>query len=514
MKSAVIRASQLVTLSIATTLLASCGPANLLEVDTQLSTYSSDMCAATAAQKVTAMSQGETKNFFENSVLQLDPRRWKASDKTLNDETVILAQGTNLTALVRPSCHNFESEMASLFETDLNFRKNENSGEAPQSVQVKLKESISVLALAKNLEKLSCIVGLSEAVSAHAMMTPTDSYYSYQTFYNSIEAPAAWDSFYAADGIRNNVVVAVIDGGIDMTHSDLSAQLWRNTREIPGNNIDDDRNGYVDDVNGYNFSNRVASPQDISPAEIRSSQGQILYRRGHGTHVSGLIAGSLNGQGSVGVANQKVQIMPLNVVGNNAQAEADPTAIYQAIIYAANNGANVINLSMGAPGCNVTLGQAVAYAVSKGVTVVMAVGNSGIDLSSSPISPAIFASQLSGAISVGSTDTQTFARSSFSNYSPAYVEIAAPGSGGNGLLSSDYGNTWTYRSGTSISSPQVAGAAALTYGMLRDRNRSSTPASVEQAILAGSQKVSSLRGYFKDGNVLNLKNLAAYIRTR
>ncbi|MEZ6116119.1 MAG: S8 family serine peptidase [Pirellulaceae bacterium] len=142
---------------------------------------------------------------------------------------------------------------------------------------------------------------------------------------NAINAPEVWSQGYTGEGI----VVAVVDTGVDWTHVDLASNIWTNADEIAGDGIDNDRNGYVDDVYGWNFANRNANVQDAN---------------GHGTHVAGTIASLRNGSGSTGVAHD-AQIMPVKVLGNNGSGS--DYAVSQGIRYAVDNGADVINLSLG-----------------------------------------------------------------------------------------------------------------------------------------------------------------------
>src|SRR6185369_7783276 len=168
-----------------------------------------------------------------------------------------------------------------------------------------------------------------------------------------IGAPSAWDTTAGA-----GVVVAVVDTGIDFTHPDLAGNIFTNPKEIPGNGIDDDHNGYVDDYQGWNFVASNNSPIDD---------------HGHGTHVAGTIAASgNNGIGVIGVAWQ-AKVMPLK--GLSSTGSGWDSDLAHAIIYAADNGADVISNSWGGFGQSQTEADAVAYAYSLGAVVVAAAGN-------------------------------------------------------------------------------------------------------------------------------------------
>ncbi|HEY9800904.1 MAG TPA: S8 family peptidase [Leptolyngbyaceae cyanobacterium] len=247
-----------------------------------------------------------------------------------------------------------------------------------------------------------------------------------------IKAPEAWEQGYTGEG----VTVAVIDTGVDYNHQDLRNNIWTNTREIAGNGIDDDGNGYVDDTNGWNFNDNNNNTFDDN---------------GHGTHVSGLIAGENDGVGVTGVAYNS-KIMSVKVLDASGSGSYD--AIASGIRYAVDNGAKVVNLSLGGDYSNQTLQSAIEYADSKGVVVVMASGNDG---RSRPGYPARYADK--SGIAVGAVD----ANGEFTNFSNrsgnnqmAYV--TAPG---DNIYSSTPDNQYEYKSGTSMATPYVSGVVSL-----------------------------------------------------
>ncbi|MBN3923082.1 S8 family serine peptidase, partial [Nostoc sp. NMS4] len=170
-----------------------------------------------------------------------------------------------------------------------------------------------------------------------------------------VKAPEVWAKGYTGKG----VVVAVVDTGVDYNHEDLKNNIWTNSKEIPGNGIDDDGNGYVDDNYGWNFAD---------------NNNNTLDDNSHGTHVSGTIAGENNNYGVTGIAYD-AKIMPVKVLDSSGSGSY--SSIAKGIRYAVDNGANVINLSLGGGSSNRTLQSAIDYASSKGVIVVMAAGNDG-----------------------------------------------------------------------------------------------------------------------------------------
>jgi len=242
----------------------------------------------------------------------------------------------------------------------------------------------------------------------------------------------AWRQTTGAD-----VTVAIIDSGIDLGHPDLAPNLWTNPGEIPGNGIDDDGNGYVDDVHGYDFVDRDGTPQDAN---------------GHGTHVAGIVgARGGNGVGGSGVA-WHVRLMAVRVLDANAQGTT--AGVAQGIRYAVDNGARVVNLSLAGPSSTPDLEAAVQYAQARGVLIVAAAGNDGADLTTSPTYPAAYGED--NVLGVAAT-TRDGGLSSVSDYGPG-ADVAAPG---EQVLSTALGGGYEYRTGTSMAAPEVTGALVL-----------------------------------------------------
>jgi hypothetical protein len=264
-----------------------------------------------------------------------------------------------------------------------------------------------------------------------------------------INAPEVWNQNITGNGI----VVAVVDSGVDYTHPDLDDNIWRNADEIAGNGIDDDRNGYSDDIRGWDF---VAS--DNNPMDLDFD--------GHGTHIAGAIAAERNNFGITGVA-PNAKIMPVRVLPAFGGASFNNMAA--GIRYAADNGANVINLSLGNEflSSNV-VNNAIQYANNKGSVVVMAAGNSGLD---QPAYPARNAD--SWGIAVGSIDVRgRMADISNRAGSRPLDYLVAPGVE---IVSTTPDEDYELRSGTSFATPHVAGVVALVL----NANPTLTPAQVE-----------------------------------
>ncbi|MEH2227488.1 S8 family peptidase [Nostoc sp.] len=264
-----------------------------------------------------------------------------------------------------------------------------------------------------------------------------------------VKAPEVWAQGYTGKG----VVVAVVDTGVDYNHEDLKNNIWTNTKEIAGNGIDDDGNGYVDDNYGWNFADQ---------------NNNTLDDNGHGTHVSGTIAGENNNYGVTGIAYD-AKIMAVKALDSSGSGSY--SSISKGIRYAVDNGANVINLSLGGGSSNRTLESAINYASSKGVIVVMAAGNDG---DSSPDYPARYASK--SGIAVGAVDKNNNL-ADFSNRSGTnpIAYVTAPGVK---VYSSVPNNQYATYSGTSMAAPHVAGIVAL----MLSANSNLTDAQVRQIV--------------------------------
>lgn len=243
-----------------------------------------------------------------------------------------------------------------------------------------------------------------------------------------IQTAPAWDIVKGS-----GVVVAVVDTGADHTHPDLAANIWANPTEIPGNGMDDDGNGFVDDVRGWDFVSNTNAPLD---------------GHSHGTHVSGTIAAvGNNGIGVVGVAPQ-AKIMVVKGLGNDGSGYDSDLA--QGIVYAADNGADIINMSWGGTGDSPVIEEAINYAHSLGVILVAAAGNSAID--ASQFLPAKYVSVITVS-AFNSADVMA----PFSNFGTK-IDVAAPGVG---IQSTVPGGYYSSFNGTSMAAPHVAGLAAL-----------------------------------------------------
>jgi subtilisin family serine protease len=285
---------------------------------------------------------------------------------------------------------------------------------------------------------------------------PDDPRYSDLWGLEKIGAPAAWGR---STGDRS-VVVAVVDDGVAMGHPDLASNIWRNPSELEGNRRDDDLDGYVDDVNGWDF---VDDDNDPSPAKSGEE-------RWHGSHVAGTIgAAGDNRLGVVGV-NWKVSLMPLRAIGTRG-GRTDHLA--KAIDFAAEHGARVINASWGGAGNSQVIANAIARANRKGALFVAAAGN---DSAASPSFPANL--NLDNVISVGATTRED----RLAPFSDRGALVAAPGVD---ILSTTAPGKYETYEGTSMAAPHVAGLAALLWAT----HPGATLAKVRKAIVDSAAAV-------------------------
>lgn len=290
-----------------------------------------------------------------------------------------------------------------------------------------------------------------------------------------INAPEAWDIQTGS----SNVTIGVIDTGVDYNHQDLAANIWTNPGEMPGNGIDDDHNGYIDDIHGWNFYNNTDN---------------VFDDNGHGTHVSGTI-GALgnNGVGVTGV-NWSVKIAALKFL--NSRGSGSTSGAIAAVNYANIMGFKITNNSWGGGGYSQSLYDAISRANTNGNLFVAAAGNSGVNIDSSPSYPASY--NLPNIISVAATDKNDLL-ASFSNYGATSVDLSAPGVS---IYSTTPNSTYSTYSGTSMASPHVAGVAGLVKAQFPDLDA----AGIKARILNGVYPIASLAGKTLTGGRLDAYN--------
>ena len=249
---------------------------------------------------------------------------------------------------------------------------------------------------------------------------------------HKLNAPAAWETTRGSR--ENGPLVAILDSGADYHHGDLAANIWKNPGEIPGNGLDDDSNGVIDDVHGYNAAANTGDPMDDGS---------------HGTHVHGTIgAVGNNGQGVVGV-NWEARLMPVKFLAGGYGDTADAI---EGILYATKMGARLTSNSWG--GINYSQALCDAMAASPALHICAA-GNDGFSNDVRPVYPAGY--NLPNLISVAATNAEG-KLASFSNFGHDSVHVAAPG---DKIYSTVPGDQYAYKSGTSMATPHVTGVAAL-----------------------------------------------------
>lgn len=314
-------------------------------------------------------------------------------------------------------------------------------------------------------------------------LVPNDTFYGRQWYLRQIQMEEAWDTTVGS----SDVTVAVIDTGVDIYHEDLEENIWTNGGEIPGNKIDDDANGYVDDIQGWNF---VLNSNDVRPWGDAASDEAFV----HGTLVASIIgAKGNNGKGVAGIA-WNVKIMSL--VALNDEGSGNTVDVANAVYYAVENGADIINLSIEGNVQDIYFDEALAFARSRGVLTVTAAGNSdemgGLNLNITPVYPACSSIDgMFGVVTVGGTD-QFDEKSIFANYGEC-IDVSAPSEsifaarplkrGANGeIIAPGYEGGY---SGTSLAVPIVSGLAAL----LKARHPQWGATELRDRIMAGTLSI-------------------------
>ncbi len=332
-----------------------------------------------------------------------------------------------------------------------------------ETIKLKPNESVS-----KKIEELNDNPAVDYAEPNYlyeASLIPSDTYYGEQWYLDKIQAPKSWD--IARDA--SDIVIAVIDSGVQINHPDLKDNIWVNEDEIPNNNIDDDRNGFIDDVNGWDFVNNTASPEPKFKPDF--TEAGIL----HGTIVSGIAAAIGNNKSGVSGIAWKAKIMPLKVLDD--AGEGNTGNVVKSIDYAIANGADIINLSFVGFGFSYSLEASIKRAYDAGLIIAAAAGNeqgegSGYSLDDTPMYPACHDGKNGENMVIGVAATDTLDQKAiFSSHGFKCVDIAAPGTSifstlvyspkhntPDKVFDKYYGGYW---SGTSMATPMVSAAAAL-----------------------------------------------------
>ncbi|MEN9811189.1 MAG: hypothetical protein RLZZ488_2756 [Pseudomonadota bacterium] len=357
------------------------------------------------------------------------------------------------------------------------FKKMPNRhDDAPASVfdvaRIKIKaDDATAVALAINrLHKLPGVMLAEPNVRYKHVAAPSDPLLPSLWGLKKINVTGLWPQFNSA----GKIVIAVLDTGVDSTHEDLRDNIWRNPGEVQGNGIDDDNNGFVDDIQGWDFVNNDADPADS---------------HGHGTHCAGTIAArGNNGLGVVGV-NWTASVMPVRVIANSGFT--NDFDIFRGTAYAIANGAMVLSNSYGGIAGSVLMSEAVKASQNAGRLFVAAAGN---DSEPKALYPAYYTKTFTNVLSVAAT-TDYDVLSYFSNRGDG-VDVAAPGSN---IVSTMPGNRYMSLNGTSMATPHVAGVAALLWNAVPQR----TVSQLRSAIFAGSDSFAALSGLVAAGGRIN-----------
>ena len=297
--------------------------------------------------------------------------------------------------------------------------------------------------------------------SSQAAIVPNDPFFSNQWYLSKIRADSAWEKITDSP----HTVIAVIDSGIQIDHPDLKNNIWINTKEIAGDDLDNDHNGFIDDIFGWDFVNNVPDP---SP---KFTEGWTEAGVSHGTMVAGIIAAHGNNNTGVTGVTWRAKIMALKAL--NDKGEGRVSDVIRAIDYAINNGADIINLSFSSLNYSEGLQEAIYRAHAAGIMIVAAAGNeqangTGYNTDQTKIYPACYDGRLIGenmVIGVAATDALD-QKTRFSSYGFSCIDIAAPGISffntvTNGYVSGADKYYDGYWSGTSMAAPLVSATLAL-----------------------------------------------------
>jgi thermitase len=408
-----------------------------------------------------------------------------SNDTTPNELIVKLKPGHTLPVLANVK------NVQKLFENVYVVRTNDLVG-----IEAALKTNPSIVYTERNHRSERRVLPKSDPATSISLdkSTPSDSQFNdpligkVWSFNDASNFGVSVNSAYKEYGTTNTtpIIVAVVDTGVDTQHVDLKSVIWVNINEIPGNGIDDDNNGYIDDINGINTL-------------VRDSNGKATVdnkdTHSHGTHVSGTIGATQNNKiGIAGIASN-VKIMGIRTVPNNGD-ETD-IDVAEAFVYAAKNGAKIINCSFGKSsneGRQLIPDTLKYIGENYGVLVIAAAGNDSKDIDKSLTYPA---SLNSDNLLVIASTSNNGRMSSFSNYGKMNVDVAAPGSA---IYSTVPGNRYESMSGTSMAAPTTVGVAAE----ILSHHPTLTGAQLKDVLMKSVTEISSFKTKMVSGGRIDL----------
>jgi subtilisin family serine protease len=349
--------------------------------------------------------------------------------------------------------------------------------------RIQLPSNTNVSAAIERYKTVPGVVAVEPNFRIKALRTPSEPRFEELFALSRINAPAAWDVNTGSE----DIVVAVADTGVKYNHPDLAPNMWRNPGEIEDNGKDDDSNGIVDDVYGYDSFNSDGDPMDDN---------------GHGTHCAGTIGAVADGKGVVGV-NWRVKIMALKFLGESGFSFSDGALeAYEYAIAQKKRGVNlrVISNSWGSLNASLAMQSALKEAAENGIISICAAGNETTNNDRKPTFPTNY--DVPGLVAVGATD-ENDKIADFSNYGRNTVDLFAPGVN---ILSTSIGKggaAYSHQDGTSMACPHVAGAAALLLAQVPSLGVEE----LKERLLKAVDKLPQLRSQAVSGGRLNLAKL-------
>lgn len=332
------------------------------------------------------------------------------------------------------------------FKYKSNIKKNQVG--LDRIYQVQVPEQTDLFALAARLEREPAVEYAEPVFITRPHVVPNDPFYSRLTHLPQTQAEAAWD---IAKG-DSNVIIAIVDTGVDWDHPDLAPIIWANRDEII-DGIDNDGNGYVDDVRGWDFVTGVAG-NAAAGEDGDATDNDPMDFHGHGTHCSGIAAGMTNNGIGIASVSWGCHVMPLRIgwLTTEGNGSGYSNWMAQAFIYATDNGASAISLSYGNSGKLIK--DAAKYAHQNGVVVVTSAGNDDNEIQADGLN------SMPSVIKVAAVNKKD-QKSSFSTYGN-WITVSAPGGDFDpGIYSTFFNDKYAYASGTSMASPFVAGLVGL-----------------------------------------------------